>query len=69
MPQNWDWNAENQLSAEYWYGDNKEALASVDRSSEDIYGETGIWYLANHTAWKDWVPTDVRGRVEAALAR
>ena len=49
MPQNWDWKAENQLSAEYWYGDNKEALASVDRSSEDIYGETGIWYLANHT--------------------
>ena len=66
---NWDWSAGNQLAAEGWYGENKKALKNAGRSSEEIYSATGIWYLKNNDAWRDWVPVDVWANVKAALAK
>ena len=60
----WDWKAEEQLAAEGWYGQNKDQYYN----SEEAYSATGVWYLMNNDAWKDWVPADVAANVEAALA-
>jgi len=65
---NWDWNAENQLAAEGWYGDNKEGLANDGMTYEEIYSATGVWYLQNNDAWKRWVPDDVAGNVLESLS-
>jgi glycine betaine/proline transport system substrate-binding protein len=65
---NWDWSASNQLAAEGWFSENKDTLRNAGLSSEEIYSATGIWYLKNNDAWRDWVPIDVWGKVEAALA-
>ena len=37
-------------------------------NSEEAYSATGVWYLTNNDAWKDWVPADVAANVDAALA-
>ncbi|PKB68019.1 MAG: hypothetical protein BZY81_03200 [SAR202 cluster bacterium Io17-Chloro-G4] len=66
---NWDWNAGNQLAAEGWRTDNKEALENAGASSEEIYSATGVWYLKNHEVWKEWIPAEVVAKVEAALAK
>ena len=64
----WDWNAANQFSAEGWYSENKDALRDNGKSSEQIYSATGVWYLKNHHAWKNWMPSNVSDNVMAALA-
>jgi len=63
--QKWDWSAGNQLAAEGWYGENKDKYDN----SEEAYSATGVWYLTNNDAWKDWVPADVAANVAAALAK
>gem|GEM_PF-5853395 len=65
---NWDWSAGNQLAAEGWYAENKDALADEGKTSEEIYSATGAWYLKNNEAWKSWVPADVAAKVEEHLA-
>ncbi|MEE2927530.1 MAG: hypothetical protein VX608_09995, partial [Chloroflexota bacterium] len=65
----WDWSAGNQLAAEGWYGKNKTVLKDAGRSSEEIYSATGIWYLKNNDAWKDWVPHEVWAKVKVALEK
>ena len=61
---NWDWSASNQLAAEGWHADNKDAAAS----SDDAYTATAIWYLKNNDAWKAWLPEAELAKVEEALA-
>ena len=63
--QKWDWSAGNQLVAEGWYGDNKDNYDNVEAASS----ATGVWYLKNNDAWKDWVPAEVASNLEAALAK
>ena len=67
--QNWDWSAGNQLAAEGWYAENKEALTDAGKTSEEIYSATGVWYLQNNDAWKAWVPLPVLDNVARALAK
>ena len=62
---NWDWSAENQLSADAWYGENSENY----KTSEEAFEATAVYYLSNHEAWKSWVPADVLEKVLAALAK
>ena len=66
---NWDWSAGNQLAAEGWYGDNSEALENAGASAEEMFSATGVWYLKNNDAWKEWVPLKVAAKVQAALAK
>ena len=56
------------MAAEGWYSDNKEELMDQGKTSEQVYSATGVWYLKNHDAWKQWVPSDVVSNVTAALA-
>jgi len=67
--QNWDWSAGNQLAAEGWYAENKEALTNEGKTSEEIYSATGVWYLQNNDAWKSWVPLPVLDNVARALTK
>ena len=66
---NWDWSAGNQLAAEGWHGANSEALENAGASAEEIFSATGVWYLKNNDAWKEWVPLQVAAKVQAALAK
>ena len=62
---NWDWSAANQLAAEGWFADNKDNY----HNAEEQYSATGVWYLKNNSAWKEWVPADVATKVVEALAK
>ncbi len=61
---NWDWSAENQLAAEGWHADNKDAAESSDAA----YTATAVWYLKNNDGWKTWLPEAELANVEEALA-
>lgn len=53
----WDFNADSQVAAEGWMADN-EATADV----------AAIWFLKNDDIWTNWVPEDIGGKVQEALA-
>ena len=59
---NWDWNGVNQLFAESWYNENKDAV-------DEPYEATGIYFLKNSEVWTEWVPDDVEANIRAALAK
>ena len=61
---NWDWNAGNQLAAEGWHSENKDAAESSDAA----YTATAVWYLKNNDGWKTWLPEAELANVEKSLA-
>lgn len=53
----WDFKADSQVAAEGWMAENDATL-----------DEAAIWFLKNDDIWTNWVPEDVKGRVQEALA-
>ena len=61
---NWEWSLPQQSATEGWYTENKDSFDSDEEAREGA----AVWFLSNDDIWKDWVPTDVVAKVEAALA-